>query len=77
MVWDTRTYARESVATRLRDRADTEPLRVRGVGNLALLAGAVGAAALLHPPWRELTLVGLTAVSWWSTSLQVRQANQF
>ena len=77
VVWDTRTYARESVATRLRDRADTEPLRVRGVGNLALLAGAVGAAALLPAPWRELTLVGLTAVSWWSTSLQVRQANQF
>lgn len=77
LVWDTRMYARESVATRLRDRSDTEPLRVQGVANLALLAGAVGAAAWLPAPWRELTLVGLTAVSWWTTSPQVRQANQF
>ena len=77
LVWDTRMYAREAVAVRQRDRGRLKPLRLHGVGNLALLGGAVGAAALLPAPWRELALVALTALSWWSTSHHVRHANQF
>lgn len=77
VVWDMRMYARESPAARQRDHTRTKPLRLHGVGNLMLLGGAVGAAALLPAPWRELALVALTALSWWTTSHHVRHANQF
>src|ERR1700675_1376999 len=41
LVWDTRQYARESVAALVRDRRSVEPLRVRGALNALGLAGVV------------------------------------
>lgn len=76
-VWDTRAYTRESIATLRRDRAQLEPLRVRGAVNALGLGCVVLAVAFLHEPWREVVIVGLAAVSLWRTPRQIRRANGF
>ena len=76
-VWDTREYTREPIAALRRDRAQIEPLRVRGSPNIVWLALVVLAVAFLHAPWREVAIVTLGALSLWRTPQGVRRANGF
>jgi Na+/H+ antiporter NhaD/arsenite permease-like protein len=77
VAWDSREYAREGLSALRRDRAAIEPLRVRGMANLAGLAGVVLAVALLGAPWRELAIVALAGLSLRLTPKPIRQANAF
>ncbi len=76
-VWEHRAYADEVPAAKASDKAHVEPLRVAGKENLVLLAGIVIAAALLDTPYRELTMIALSAVSLVRTSSELRAANHF
>jgi Na+/H+ antiporter NhaD/arsenite permease-like protein len=76
-VWDTRQYTREPIAALRRDRAQIEPLRVRGSPNIVWLGLVVLAVAFLHAPWREAAIVSLSAVSLWRTPRALRRANGF
>jgi Na+/H+ antiporter NhaD/arsenite permease-like protein len=76
-VWDTRQYTHEPLAALRRDRAQIEPLRLRGTVNALWLGVVVLAVVFLHEPWRELVIVGLAAVSLWRTPREVRRANGF
>jgi Na+/H+ antiporter NhaD/arsenite permease-like protein len=76
-VWDTRQYAREPAAALRRDRAEREPLRLRGTLNALWLALVVLAVAFLREPWREGAIVALAALSLWRTPRDVRRANGF
>jgi Na+/H+ antiporter NhaD/arsenite permease-like protein len=76
-VWDTRQYVHESLAALRRDRAEIEPLRLRGGLNALGLALVVVAVALLHAPWRELAIVALAGLSLWRTPHSIRHANHF
>ncbi len=76
-VWDSVQYARESIAALRRDRAEIEPLRLRGVGNVVLLVGVVLAVALLRAPAREAVIVALAGLSLWQTPRGIRHANRF
>ena len=75
--WDTRVYARETPTARRRDRAQIEPLRVRGALNAVGLGVVVLAVAFLHAPWRELAIVTVAALSMWLTPAAIRRANAF
>jgi Na+/H+ antiporter NhaD/arsenite permease-like protein len=74
-VWDTRQYAHESVAAVRRDRAELEPLRLRGGLNALGLALIVLAVALLRAPWREVAITVVAGVSLWQTPASIRRAN--
>ncbi len=76
-VWDSILHAREPLAALRRDRAQIEPLRVRGMTNTLWLAGVVLAVAFLREPWREVVIVALAALSLWRTPRQIRRANGF
>jgi Na+/H+ antiporter NhaD/arsenite permease-like protein len=76
-VWDTRQYGREPAAALRRDRAEREPLRIRGTLNAFWLALVILAVAFLREPWREGAIVALAAVSLWRTPRDVRRANGF
>jgi Na+/H+ antiporter NhaD/arsenite permease-like protein len=76
-VWDTILYTREPLGAIRRDRAQVEPLRIRGTLNGLGLAGVVLAVAFLGEPWREAVMVGLAAVSLWRTPREIRRANRF
>jgi Na+/H+ antiporter NhaD/arsenite permease-like protein len=77
IVWDRWQYAREPLSAIRRDRAVTEPVRVRGVWNVAALAGVVVAVALLRAPQREIAIAIMALVSLWLTPSAVRRANGF
>ena len=74
-VWDTRAYAREPGAARLRDRTEVEPLRLLGALNAVWLVGVVVAVMALRAPAREGALVALAGLSLWRTPREVRRAN--
>jgi Na+/H+ antiporter NhaD/arsenite permease-like protein len=76
-VWDSVAYSRESLAAIRRDRAQIEPLRIRGALNGLWLVGVVLAVAFLSAPWREAAIVGLAALSLWRTPAGIRRANGF
>jgi len=76
-VWDTRQYTREPIAALRRDRAQVEPLRLRGAPNIVGLGLVVLAVAFLHAPWREAAIIGLAALSLWRTPHGIRRANGF
>ncbi len=76
-VWDTLAHRREGRPALLRDQLEVRPLRVAGFENVTLLLGVVASVALLRSPWREATMVALTAVSLWRTPHALRQANHF
>jgi Na+/H+ antiporter NhaD/arsenite permease-like protein len=76
-VWDTRAYAAETAAARRRDRADIEPLRIRGGLNALGLALVVLAVALLRAPWREVVIIAVAVVSFRLTPRSIRRANNF
>jgi Na+/H+ antiporter NhaD/arsenite permease-like protein len=76
-VWDSVAYTRESLGAIRRDRAEREPLRVRGGLNGLWLMGVVGAVAFLQAPLREAAIVALGALSLWQTPAAIRRANGF
>jgi Na+/H+ antiporter NhaD/arsenite permease-like protein len=76
-VWDKRAYAREDPPMVRADQTMVEPISIRGKQNLVLLGGIVAAAAFLGTPWRELTMVGLSVLSFVITSHDIRKANHF
>jgi Na+/H+ antiporter NhaD/arsenite permease-like protein len=76
-VWDTRAHAKERASSLALDHAHREPITIRGTENLILLGGIVAAAALLASPWRELTMAGLTILSYVRTPKSLHQANRF
>src|SRR5262249_42963123 len=76
-VWDTRAHGHDSLERLQRDHKNVKPLRLLGGHNLALLAGIVAAAALLSTPWRELTMLTLALISWFSTSRHIHHSNRF
>ena len=76
-VWDTRQYAREPMAALRRDRAQIEPLRLRGGLNVLWLGLVVLAVAFLQAPWRESAIVAMAAISFWRTPRAIRRANGF
>ena len=75
--YDSVQFAREPLDAVRRDRAQIEPLRVRGSLNVAWLAGVVLAVALLHAPWREIVIVLLAVVSLRLTPGRIRHDNGF
>jgi Na+/H+ antiporter NhaD/arsenite permease-like protein len=76
-VWDTWALRRETRSDIARDKTRLKPLRLTGVHNLLPLGGILAAAALLDEPWRELAMVALAVVSYYTTSHHVRHANRF
>jgi Na+/H+ antiporter NhaD/arsenite permease-like protein len=74
-VWDTRRYTHEPIAALARDRAQLEPLRVRGARNALGLAAVVLAVAFLHAPWREVVIVAVAGLSLVFTPAAIRRAN--
>jgi len=76
-VWDRRAHAREAPSAVARDRAEIEPIRVRGTANLVLLLAVVASVASMRAPGRELALVALGAASLLATPKDVREANRF
>ena len=76
-VWDSILYAREPLAALRRDRAQIEPLRLRGSTNAVWLAGVILAVAFLRAPLREVAIVLLAALSLWRTPAAIRRANGF
>lgn len=76
-VWDSVEYARETAASRRRDRALIQPLSLHGTPNAIWLVGVVAAVAFLRAPLREIVLVVLAGVSFWQTPREIRQANGF
>jgi Na+/H+ antiporter NhaD/arsenite permease-like protein len=75
-VLDARAYRRERPSDRALDDAQVEPLRVRGLPNLALLGGVVG-AIFLPTPYRELAMVVLTLLSLFAVDRAPREAQGF
>ena len=76
-VWDTIHYTREPLGAIRRDRAQFEPLQIRGTLNGLALAGVLLAVALLRGPWREGVMAALATVSLWRTPREIRRANRF
>jgi Na+/H+ antiporter NhaD/arsenite permease-like protein len=77
IVWDSREYALEPLAAIRRDRAQREPLRVRGAANALWLAGLVAVATLVREPVREIAIAALAGISLWQTPRDIRRANGF
>jgi Na+/H+ antiporter NhaD/arsenite permease-like protein len=77
VVWDSARYAREPLRALVRDRTQTEPLRIAGWSNGFWLAGVVFAVAFLHEPLREVAILALAALSLWRTPRSIRVANGF
>jgi Na+/H+ antiporter NhaD/arsenite permease-like protein len=74
-VWDTREHGHEPRAALRRDRAEIQPLRLRGAPNGLALALVVLAVAALPAPWREAAIVAVAGLSLWRTPPAIRRAN--
>ena len=75
-VAERRAYANETAAAIALDAREIEPLSLLGGKNLVLLV-AIVPAALLPEGFRELALLGIAAVSFFTTPQSVHQANAF
>ena len=73
---DRRAYATESREALRKDRGAILPLRIEGRRNLLFLAGVVG-AAFFASPWREGTMLSLTALGYFLGSRSARWHNRF
>ena len=87
-IWDTIAYRKEEKRDIQRDETQKEPLRLSGAINFLWLGGVVAAVAFLVPgreiggftvfPFmRELLMLGFVAMSLFTTSRGVREANKF
>jgi Na+/H+ antiporter NhaD/arsenite permease-like protein len=74
---DTIQYRREVRTTEILDRIEIEPLRIRGAASFLGLIGILVLVLLVPTPWRELGMIGITAVSYFLTPRAVRQGNRF
>ena len=77
VIWDGREFAREPLGAIRRDRAEQEPLRLRGGANVVALGGVILAVATLDAPAREIVIVALAGLSLWKTPGTIRRANAF
>jgi Na+/H+ antiporter NhaD/arsenite permease-like protein len=84
LVWDVLVFRREGVPEVDPDKSLAQPLRLRGLVNLPLLAGILAAVLLqghLSHPWGEMVagalMLGLGGLSLWLTPVELRQANAF
>ena len=77
IVFDSREYAREPLAAIRRDRAQREPLRVRGAAQRPWLTGLILVATLVREPMREIAIAALAGISLWRTPRNIRHANGF
>ena len=75
-VIDKRAYAKESAAALRADRAEVEPLSLLGRKNLLFLL-AIVPAALLPEGFREVALLGIALLSFFTTPRSVHEANGF
>ncbi|HET7542036.1 MAG TPA: sodium:proton antiporter [Polyangiaceae bacterium] len=75
-VLDARAYARETKQALAEDRREIEPLSLRGRRNLLFLA-AIVPAALLPEGFREVSLLGIALLSYFTTPQAVHAANRF
>ncbi len=73
---DRRAYERESPEALVRDRAEVEPLKLRGKRNVAFLL-AVVPAALLPIGYREVAMVAIAGGSLWLTPKDLHRDNGF
>jgi Na+/H+ antiporter NhaD/arsenite permease-like protein len=73
---DRRAFAAESAAALALDRREVAPIEVRGTHNLLWLLAIVG-AAFLPAVWREAAMLGIGAASYFGTSREVHELNQF
>src|SRR5262245_32623297 len=76
-VWDVQAYRHETPDRLQLNRSTIRPLRLAAAHSLALLVGIVCAASLLGAPWRDLTMLALVTISWFSTSRHIHHANRF
>jgi Na+/H+ antiporter NhaD/arsenite permease-like protein len=89
-IWDTIAHRHEEVADIQRDELQRQPLRMKGLVNIALLGGIVACVALVDPhrampftdyhpfPFmRELLMLGLVGLSLKVTPRGVREHNNF
>ncbi len=91
MVIDRYYYAKEPAEAKLRDRTEQEPLRVQGMRNFLYLGMVIAAVLFLnsnyipamenmHSPiyfLREIALVAIILLSWFTTRRQIRTDNHF
>lgn len=80
-------YRKEDRAHRAKDRAHREPLSIQGWLNAALLGGVIAAVLLLSPEQgvhdfreyyaREIAMVVLAGVSWFTTAGAIKEGNSF
>jgi Na+/H+ antiporter NhaD/arsenite permease-like protein len=76
-VWDRWEISREDPPSLRADAEYTAPLRIQGKENLVWLAGILAAAAFLHTPWRDITMLALAAISLVRTPKALHAANHF
>ena len=89
-VWDKVRYSHEDHKTVEELPANPEPFAIRGSLNFLWLVGVIFCVALLDPSkpfpgtdwhapkyFREIAMLGLTALSLWSTSSKIRERNAF
>lgn len=74
--WDLRRFRREGFMGEDETRTLAK-IRVHGLVNLPVLAGALASAALLRGPVRPLALIGWAILSWVATPSHVRERNRF
>ena len=75
-LWDKVAYQKEISADLLQDATQTSPLKIKGLFNLILLMGVIGAVSL-HSPFREMMMMGLALLSFFKTSPKIHEYNQF
>lgn len=75
-ITDRRAYAKEQAADVARDESERLPLSVQGLINVPLLLAVIG-AIFLPSPWRELGMVGASALSIALGPRPARKANGF
>lgn len=89
-VWDTIRYRRENHEKVEAVPEKAEPFAIRGSMNFLWLVGVIFCVALLDPSktfpgtdwkppvfFREIMMLGLTALSLWCTSTKIREQNSF
>ena len=75
---DAANYRRAPREIQSRPAEAPEPWRFDGLWNIAYLLVILGAVFLDHPPFaREALMVGAAVGSWFTTSKEVHEANQF
>jgi Na+/H+ antiporter NhaD/arsenite permease-like protein len=75
-VVESRAYRREPARAVARDRAEVVPFAIHGKRNILLLAAIVG-AVLLPSGFREATMIGIAALSYFGTPRDLHVKNGF